>query len=80
VQSVKKDIQKSNLALIEPLSRRELEVLQLIAAGLANKEISQRLYISVRTVKYHTTSIYMKLGVNRRREATVKARELGLLK
>lgn len=79
LHSGKNDIQKNNLGLSEPLSKRELEVLQLIATGLANKEISQRLFISVRTVKYHTTSIYTKLAVNGRLEATVKARELGLL-
>jgi LuxR family maltose regulon positive regulatory protein len=79
VQSVT-DVEKMNLGLVEPLSRRELEVLQFIAGGLANKEISRRLYISVRTVKYHATSIYAKLEVNGRREAAVKARELGLLK
>jgi LuxR family maltose regulon positive regulatory protein len=66
--------------LIEPLSGRELEVLRLIAAGLTNKEIAQRLYISLRTVKYHTTSILNKLNVNNRAHAAVRARELGLLK
>lgn len=74
-----KDIQKNNLGLLDPLSRREIEVLQLIAAGLINKEISQRLSISVRTVKYHTTNIYAKLEANGRMEAIVKARDLGLL-
>jgi LuxR family maltose regulon positive regulatory protein len=73
------DIQKHNLGLVEPLSRREIEVLQLIAAGLANKEIAQRLCITLRTVKYHTTGIYTKLGVDGRAQATVKARDLGLL-
>jgi LuxR family transcriptional regulator, maltose regulon positive regulatory protein len=74
------DVQKSNLALIEPLSQRELEVLRLIAAGMANKEIGQRLSVSLRTVKFHAANIYLKLGVNRRQQATVKARELRLLK
>ena len=73
------DNQKHNLALVEPLSQREIEVLQLIASGLANKEIAQRLYISLRTVKFHTTSIYSKLEVSGRAPAIVKARELGLL-
>ena len=73
------DAQKSNLALVEPLSRREIEVLQLIASGLANKEIAQRLCISLRTVKFHMTSIYSKLEVSGRAPAIVKARELGLL-
>jgi LuxR family maltose regulon positive regulatory protein len=74
-----KDVQKHNLFLIEPLSGREIEVLQLIAAGLTNKEIAQRLCISVRTVKYHTTNIFMKLEVAGRSQAVVKARQIGLL-
>lgn len=73
------DNQKNNLALLEPLSRRELDVLQLIATGLSNKEISAKLSISLSTVKFHTTNIYAKLGVNERFHAAVKARELGLL-
>jgi LuxR family transcriptional regulator, maltose regulon positive regulatory protein len=74
------NVQKKNLALIEPLSRREIEVLQLIADGMANKEIAQKLNISLRTVKYHTTNIYAKLNINGRAQATVKAREMGLLR
>jgi LuxR family maltose regulon positive regulatory protein len=66
-------------ALIEPLSERELEVLQLIAEGLSNQEIAQRLFISLRTVKWHTSNIYGKLGVKNRTEAAAKARELELL-
>lgn len=69
----------STLALIEPLSERELEVLQLIAKGLSNQEIAQRLFISLRTVKWHTSNIYGKLGVKNRTEAAAKARELDLL-
>jgi LuxR family maltose regulon positive regulatory protein len=78
-QSNNLKIQKNNLDLIEPLSAREIEVLQLIAAGRSNKDVAQRLCISVRTVKYHTTSIYSKLGVNGRAQAIVKAGEAGLL-
>ncbi len=62
-----------------PLSEREMEVLRLITEGCSNKEIAQKLSISLRTVKYHTTSIYTKLQVNGRAQAAVKARELGLL-
>jgi LuxR family maltose regulon positive regulatory protein len=69
-----------SLSLMEPLSGRELEVLRLIAAGLANKQIAQRLCISVRTVKYHTTNIYTKLEVDGRAQAIIRAREFRLLK
>ncbi len=74
---------KSNLSpsqqLIEPLSQRELEVLQLIAKGLSNHEISERLYLALDTVKGHNRRIYGKLQVQRRTEAVARARELGLL-
>jgi ATP/maltotriose-dependent transcriptional regulator MalT len=73
------NFRKQNLALREPLSRRELEVLQLIATGLANKEIAHRLSISLRTVKYHSTNLYTKLDVNTRAQAIQKAFELGIL-
>ncbi len=65
--------------LIEPLSERELEVLQLVAAGLSNREIAQELYIAVGTVKRHTNHIYGKLGVHSRTQAVARSRELGLL-
>jgi LuxR family maltose regulon positive regulatory protein len=65
--------------LVERLSERELEVLQLIAAGLSNREIGQRLFITVGTVKVHTASIYGKLGVHSRTQAVAKANALGLL-
>ena len=65
--------------LIEPLSRRELEVLQLIAEGLSNREIGERLFLALSTVKGHSRVIYDKLQVKRRTEAVARARELGLL-
>lgn len=65
--------------LIESLSERELEVLGLIAAGLKNREIAQRLYITTGTVKRHTNHIYGKLGVHSRTAAVARGRELGLL-
>jgi LuxR family maltose regulon positive regulatory protein len=65
--------------LVEPLTRRELEVLRLVAAGLKNQEIADRLVISVATVKRHITNIYGKLGVSRRIQAVARAQELGLL-
>jgi len=65
--------------LIELLSQRELEVLRLIAQGLSNDEISQRLFLALDTVKGHNRRIYTKLQVQRRTEAVIRARELGLL-
>jgi len=64
---------------IEPLSERELEVLQLIAEGLSNPEIASRLYLSLNTVKAHSRNIYSKLGVNNRTQAGARARALGIL-
>jgi LuxR family maltose regulon positive regulatory protein len=65
--------------IVKPLSDREIEVLQLIAAGHSNKEIAQTLYLSQGTVKVHAHNIYSKLGVNGRTQAVAKARELGIL-
>ncbi len=65
--------------LIEPLSGRELDVLGLIAGGLSNSEVAGRLYISLSTVKGHTTHIFGKLGVKNRTQAVARARSLGLL-
>jgi LuxR family maltose regulon positive regulatory protein len=65
--------------LFEPLSQRELEVLQLIAEGLTNPEIASRLILSVHTVKVHAHNIYGKLNVNSRTQAVVRAQALGLL-
>ena len=65
--------------LIEPLSPRELEVLHLMAAGLSNQEISERLFLALGTVKGHNQKIFGKLQVQRRTEAVARARELGLL-
>jgi LuxR family transcriptional regulator, maltose regulon positive regulatory protein len=66
-------------SLIEPLSQRELEVLQLIAQGLSNREISEKLFLALDTVKGHNRKIFDKLQVQRRTEALARARELGLL-
>ena len=66
-------------SLIEPLSQRELEVLQLIAQGLSNQEMSERLVLALETVKGHNKKIFGKLQVQRRTEAVARARELGLL-
>jgi LuxR family transcriptional regulator, maltose regulon positive regulatory protein len=65
--------------LLEPLSRRELEVLHLMAAGLSNQEMCERLFLALDTVKGHNRKIFDKLQVQRRTEAVARARELGLL-
>ncbi len=65
--------------LIEPLSRREVEVLRLIAQGLSNQEIGERLFLALDTVKGHNQKIFGKLQVQRRTEAVARARQLGLL-
>ncbi|MGB7342238.1 MAG: LuxR C-terminal-related transcriptional regulator, partial [Phototrophicaceae bacterium] len=69
----------SSQPLIDPLSERELEVLTLIAGGLSNRDISERLFIALDTVKGHNRIIYQKLQVSRRTEAVARARELGLI-
>ena len=66
-------------SLVEPLSDREIQVLELLADRLSNSEIAQRLFISLPTVKSHTRNIYGKLGVHNRKEAVVQARVLGIL-
>jgi LuxR family maltose regulon positive regulatory protein len=65
--------------LIEPLSERETEVLQLLAAGKSNQAIAAELVLSVGTVKAHNSNIYGKLGVRSRTQAVARARELNLL-
>jgi LuxR family maltose regulon positive regulatory protein len=65
--------------LVEPLSQRELEVLGLIAQGLSNREIGERLFLALSTVKGHSRIIFDKLQVRNRTEAVARARELGLL-
>ena len=65
--------------LIEPLSQRELKILQLIAQGLSNREIGERLFLALDTVKGHNRKIFDKLQVQSRTEAIARARELGLL-
>jgi LuxR family maltose regulon positive regulatory protein len=67
------------IELIEPLTDREREILALLAQRLTDKEIAQALVISPLTVKRHASTIYQKLQVNGRREATAKALRLGLL-
>ena len=65
--------------LLEPLSERELEVLQLLAAGRPNRAIADELVITLDTVKRHVTHILEKLGAANRTQAVARARELGLV-
>ncbi|MEQ8424819.1 MAG: LuxR C-terminal-related transcriptional regulator [Cyclobacteriaceae bacterium] len=61
------------------ISARELEVLELMAQGLANQEIADKLFVSLNTVKTHSSNIFTKLEVSRRTQAIQKARELHLI-
>ncbi|WHX50085.1 AAA family ATPase [Paenibacillus woosongensis] len=70
----------ANQNLIEPLTNREFEVLTAVAEGLSNKDIAERLGISETTVKTHTSNIFGKLGVKRRGQAVVRAKELNIIK
>ena len=64
--------------LIEPLSERELDVLRLLGTDLGGPDIARELIVSLNTVRTHTKNIYAKLGVNNRRAAVRRARELDL--
>ena len=61
------------------LSNRELEVLQLMAGGLSNQQIAQRLFVSLNTIKTHTSNLFLKLEVERRTQAIDKAKRLSLI-
>jgi LuxR family maltose regulon positive regulatory protein len=65
--------------LVEPLSERELEILELLAEGLTNQEIASRLFLALNTVKTHSRNIYGKLNVHSRTQAVARAQALGLL-
>lgn len=61
------------------ISNRELEVLELMAQGLANQEIADKLFVSLNTVKTHSSNLFSKLDVNRRTQAVQKAKKLSLI-
>jgi DNA-binding NarL/FixJ family response regulator len=61
------------------LSARELEVLQLIADGLSNRQIAERLFVSLNTIKTHTSNLFLKMEVERRTQAIEMAKRLGLI-
>jgi LuxR family maltose regulon positive regulatory protein len=65
--------------LVEPLTARELEVLELLAAGTPNRAIAEALVVTPETVKKHLSHLFDKLGVANRTQAVARARELGLL-
>lgn len=72
-QAIEKEKQKLGL------SSREMEVLELMAQGLSNQEIADKLFLSVPTVKTHSSNLFFKLNVKRRTQAVEKARQLGLI-
>jgi two-component system, NarL family, response regulator LiaR len=78
-------INKSNFILNESeltklsISKRELEVLQLMSEGLSNHEIADRLHVSLSTIKSHSQNIFEKMEVDRRTQAIDKARKLGII-
>ena len=61
------------------LSKRELEVLQLMSEGLSNKEIADRLFVSLSTIKTHSNKLFDKMNVDRRTQAIDKAKRLGII-
>jgi|SRR5579859_3924333 len=64
--------------LVEPLTAREMDVLQLICQGLSNQAIAEKLVVTISTVKKHNYSLFGKLGVSNRAQAIIRARQLGL--
>lgn len=61
------------------ISNRELEVLELMAQGLSNQEIANKLFVSLNTVKTHSSNLFIKLDAKRRTQAVQKAKELGFI-
>lgn len=70
---------KANQILTEPLTERELEIMTFLDSGLTNKEVAQRLYLSVHTIRWYLRQIYTKLDVHSRTQAVAKARDLNLI-
>jgi ATP/maltotriose-dependent transcriptional regulator MalT len=77
--STKTQTTSSHQPQVESLTDQELSILRLMAAGLSHYEIASELYLSINTIKWHTTHIYGKLGVHRRAHAVSRARELNLI-
>jgi LuxR family maltose regulon positive regulatory protein len=80
IETIREDKQKSGTSYLEEaLSERELEVLQYIADGLTNKQIADKLFVSLNTIRTHTKKMNSKLGVHSRTQAVARAKELGLI-
>lgn len=73
------DPEEANQSLIEPLTAREIEILQLLAYGLTNKQIAVKLTISAHTVKFHISMIFSKMGTNNRVETVNQGLKKGLI-
>ncbi|MBX3085689.1 MAG: hypothetical protein KF716_28890 [Anaerolineae bacterium] len=78
-KTVNPDVSLGKSILVDPLSERELEILRLLADGLTNQQIADKLVIVLGTVKSHNSNIFSKLGVTNRTQAIKRARELNLL-
>jgi two-component system, NarL family, response regulator LiaR len=72
------EVDESNLKKLG-ISKREYEVLELVAAGLSNQEIAEKLFVSVSTVKTHVSNVLAKLDASRRTEAIAKAKEMRII-
>lgn len=72
-------VRAPDAGLAEALAEREIEILRLVAQGLSNREIAQRLFLAEGTVKNYVTAILQKIGVRDRTQAALRGRELGLL-
>jgi LuxR family maltose regulon positive regulatory protein len=78
-EAANQPITSDHQPLVEPLTNRELDVLELLAQRLSNQEIAEKLFISTTTIKTHLQNIYGKLNVSKRREAAEKAKKIGIL-
>ena len=78
IQTLLDELSPNPVVTAEPLSERELEVLQWLTAGASNREIGRQLYIAESTVKRHVYNIFGKLNVRNRTQAALQARQLGI--
>jgi DNA-binding CsgD family transcriptional regulator len=75
-----KDLVVNSKALEDlDITKREYEILELMARGLSNQEIAEQMFLSIHTVKTHASNLFFKLDVKRRTQAVMKAKELGLI-